>query len=71
VGNLPVGSVLLTDDADRVTVSEVSDVVRLQRVHNLTVEGIHTYHLVAGDEAVLVHNCMIVSGYPTNLPRNP
>ena len=25
-------------------------------MHNLTVEGIHTYYVLAGDEAVLVHN---------------
>lgn len=28
----------------------------VQRVHNLTVDGLHTYHVVAGDQAVLVHN---------------
>ncbi|OLF19616.1 hypothetical protein BU204_01535 [Actinophytocola xanthii] len=28
-----------------------------QRVHNLTVEGIHTYHVMADNTPVLVHNC--------------
>jgi hypothetical protein len=29
----------------------------MSRVHNLTVDGIHTYHVMAGDDPVLVHNC--------------
>ena len=28
-----------------------------QRVHNLTVSGIHTYYVAVGDAPVLVHNC--------------
>ncbi|WP_076443261.1 DNRLRE domain-containing protein [Microbispora rosea] len=28
-----------------------------QRVHNLTVEGVHTYYVLAGATPVLVHNC--------------
>jgi hypothetical protein len=56
-GELRAGSALLTDDGDRVTVTGTSEVARVQRVHNLTVEGIHTYYVLAGDEPVLVHNC--------------
>jgi hypothetical protein len=55
---LALGSVLLTDDGYRVTVTGITEVARVQRVHNLTVEGIHTYYVVAADEAVLVHNCL-------------
>ncbi|MEU4563631.1 RHS repeat-associated core domain-containing protein [Actinoplanes sp. NPDC023936] len=28
-----------------------------ERVHNLTVDGLHTYYVVAGESSVLVHNC--------------
>jgi hypothetical protein len=30
----------------------------LERMHDLTVADIHTYYVLAGDEAVLVHNCL-------------
>lgn len=38
-----------------------------QRVHNLSVDGLHTYYVVAGDTPVLVHNdeaCRIPAGQP-------
>jgi hypothetical protein len=57
-GDLRVGSVLLTEDGDRVIVTGIDEVVRGQRVHNLTVEGIHTYYVIVADETVLVHNCL-------------
>jgi hypothetical protein len=57
-GDLQVGSELLTDDGDRVTVTGTSEVARVQRVHNLTVDGSHTYYVFAGDKPILVHNCI-------------
>ena len=39
------------------TVESVGAVdVRVETVFDLTVDGFHTFHVVAGDEAVLVHN---------------
>lgn len=35
-----------------------------QRVHNLTVDDLHTYYVIAGDTSVLVHNC--VGSVPTH-----
>jgi hypothetical protein len=38
----------------QITAVEVRTVV--ERVYNLTVEELHTYHVVAGGQAILVHN---------------
>ena len=55
-GDLHAGDVLLLADGSTVTVDGVGERVAVQRVHNLTVDGIHTYHVVVDDSAVLVHN---------------
>ncbi|MGW0520430.1 polymorphic toxin-type HINT domain-containing protein [Crossiella sp. NPDC003009] len=51
------GSKLLSPDGQLVTVEKVDRRVTLQRVHNLTVDGIHTYYVRAGVVSVLAHNC--------------
>jgi len=58
-GHLEAGDHLLLADSSTVLVSAVSGRLVAGRVHNLTVEGIHTYFVEAGDDAVLVHNCTI------------
>ncbi|GII61187.1 hypothetical protein Skr01_12720 [Sphaerisporangium krabiense] len=55
-GELQPGAWLQTSAGTWVQVSTVKTSTRHQRVHNLTIEGLHTYHVVAGDQAVLVHN---------------
>jgi hypothetical protein len=55
--DLASGDLLLLADGSTVEVERVSQRSAVQRVHNLTVDGIHTYFLVAGDDEVLVHNC--------------
>lgn len=60
--DLDAGDVLLLADGDTVEVDGVTVRTEVRRVHNLTVEGIHTYYVLAGDEAVLVHNCAQPSG---------
>jgi hypothetical protein len=35
---------------------------RYQRVHNLTVAGVHTFYVFAGGPSVLVHNCNLFDG---------
>jgi len=37
------------------------------RVHNLTVEGIHTYYVLAGGSPVLVHNCSVPGSAPLSV----
>jgi RHS repeat-associated protein len=42
-----------------------------QRVHNLTVGGIHTYYVGVGPAAVLVHNCPAAGGGQPPKPAPP
>lgn len=52
------GDVLLLANGDTVTVDAVRARTEVRQVHNLTVDGIHTYYVLAGDDPVLVHNCV-------------
>jgi RHS repeat-associated protein len=54
---LATGGWLRTDDRDLVRVLSVRVWSQQQRVHNLTVDGLHTYYALADDTPVLVHNC--------------
>jgi hypothetical protein len=47
---------LQTSAGTHVQITAVKRWTARQRVHNLTVEELHTYHVVAGDQAILVHN---------------
>ncbi|MBB4703608.1 GH-E family nuclease [Sphaerisporangium siamense] len=55
-GELQPGAWLQTSAGTWVQVTAIKTSTRHQRVHNLTIEGLHTYHVVAGDQAILVHN---------------
>lgn len=57
--DLQAGDVLVGVDGDVVEVDAVHERSAVRRVHNLTVEGVHTYFVVAGDDPVLVHNCQM------------
>ncbi len=49
--------VLTSDGGDGLAVLSASTYHRSsQRVHNLTIDGTHTYHVTVGDANVLVHN---------------
>ena len=48
---------LLAPDGQLRPVAATRTSERVQTVYNLTVADIHTYYVLAGDEAVLVHNC--------------
>lgn len=56
--DLEAGDVLLAADRSTITVQSVRDRVEVGRVHNLTVDGIHTYYVLAGENEMLVHNCI-------------
>ncbi|MEU8299831.1 DNRLRE domain-containing protein [Micromonospora sp. NPDC048909] len=56
-GDLKPGMWLETATGTWVQITAVTRTDRQERVHNLTVEGIHTYYVLAGDSPVLVHNC--------------
>ncbi|WP_322763069.1 polymorphic toxin-type HINT domain-containing protein [Frankia sp. Cr2] len=54
--DLHLGEVLRTPDGGLVPVVGTRVFHRVQRVFNLTVEGLHTYYVEAGTTPVLVHN---------------
>jgi hypothetical protein len=56
-GRLAPGDTVTTPSGEHLAVVATRAYERVQRVYNLTVDGIHTYYVLAGDAAVLVHNC--------------
>ncbi len=55
--DLMVGDRLHDLDGSIVTVAGVLSRTGLQTMYDLTVDGVHTYYVEAGDDSVLVHNC--------------
>ncbi|MFF3641405.1 polymorphic toxin-type HINT domain-containing protein [Streptomyces sp. NPDC002564] len=53
---LKQGMTLLTDDGDTVIVTGNHPFTKHARTYNLTVTGLHTYYVLAGQTPVLVHN---------------
>ncbi|MBW4719978.1 RHS repeat-associated core domain-containing protein [Saccharothrix obliqua] len=57
IGELAVGQRLTSPDGTSPVVSGVQRETRFEPVYNLTVEGVHTYYVLAGTVPFLVHNC--------------
>ena len=57
-GKLKAGDELRGSDGERFTVVATRAWTEVKRVHNLTIDGIHTYYVAADDAPVLVHNCL-------------
>ncbi|WP_147459222.1 RHS repeat-associated core domain-containing protein [Saccharothrix variisporea] len=55
--DLRPGDLLRTPDGTTARVTGVVSRDAVQRVHNLTVEGLHTFYVLAGETSVLSHNC--------------
>ncbi|MEH1055731.1 LamG-like jellyroll fold domain-containing protein [Micromonospora sp. CPCC 206171] len=55
--DLKPGTALLVRGKGAVTVVAVANRFGAEEMRDLTVEGTHTYYVVADDEPVLVHNC--------------
>ncbi len=55
-GDLKPGMTLRTDEGRTVTVTAARQYRDHARTYNLTVEGLHTYYVLAGETPVLVHN---------------
>ncbi|MGX2993299.1 polymorphic toxin-type HINT domain-containing protein [Streptomyces sp. JNUCC 64] len=53
---LEPGMTLRTDEGDTVIVTGNREYTRHARTYNLTVEGLHSYYVLAGSTPVLVHN---------------
>ncbi|MFI5792646.1 polymorphic toxin-type HINT domain-containing protein [Streptomyces sp. NPDC051677] len=56
-GDLQVGQLLRTSAGTHVQITAVSHYTKRQRTHDLTIEDIHAYYVLAGATPVLVHNC--------------
>ncbi|MFF2126026.1 RHS repeat-associated core domain-containing protein [Streptomyces olivochromogenes] len=56
-GALRPGMTLRAADGGTATVEKTRYFERRQRTHDLTVTGIHTYYVAAGNTPLLVHNC--------------
>ncbi|MEV4840392.1 polymorphic toxin-type HINT domain-containing protein [Nonomuraea sp. NPDC049486] len=54
--DLEVGDTILTSQGKRLPIIALHERGARQRVHNLTVDGVHTYYVTAGYADVLVHN---------------
>ncbi|GAB3812106.1 HYD1 signature containing ADP-ribosyltransferase family protein [Micromonospora zhanjiangensis] len=57
------GQWLKTSDGRLVKVAGVHAHPQHATVYNLTIANLHTYHVLAGDEPVLVHNCRTLYHY--------
>lgn len=55
-GDLRVGDTLGTPNGASAAITEVRDQRGPRRTHDLTVDGLHTYYVLAGETPVLVHN---------------
>nr|WP_246300247.1 polymorphic toxin-type HINT domain-containing protein [Actinopolyspora biskrensis] len=54
--DLDTGDQLRTPDGELVEITDTREWAQARRVHNLSIAGVHTYHAVASDTPVLVHN---------------
>src|SRR5690606_171120 len=63
--DLDPGDQLRTPTGDKVRVADIRAYTTTTTVHNLTINGVHTYHVQAGGTAVLTHNdnCELPKGY--------
>ncbi|MFR9780772.1 polymorphic toxin-type HINT domain-containing protein, partial [Micromonospora sp. MS34] len=55
-GQLKVGAWLQTSSGTWVQIAAIRHETHVQRVHNFTVDGQHTYYVLAGETPVLAHN---------------
>ncbi|MGW1780402.1 polymorphic toxin-type HINT domain-containing protein [Streptomyces sp. NPDC002143] len=56
-GDLQLGQTLRTSAGIHVQITAVSHYTKRQRTHDLTIEDVHAYYVLAGTTPVLVHNC--------------
>ncbi|MDQ1047978.1 Hint domain-containing protein [Streptomyces sp. V4I2] len=56
-GDLKPGQYLRTSAGTHVQITAVAHYTKRQRTHDLTVDEVHTYYVLAGATPLLVHNC--------------
>jgi hypothetical protein len=57
IGKLAPGEHLRSADGTHPVVTEVAHYAQTRPVYDLTIDGVHTYYVMAGETPVLVHNC--------------
>ncbi|NUT51787.1 MAG: hypothetical protein HOV94_31520 [Saccharothrix sp.] len=62
IGDLTAGDRLTSADGTSPTVTEVDRYTHYESVYDLTIEGVHTYYVLARATPVLVHNCGVTRG---------
>ncbi|MCX4784264.1 polymorphic toxin-type HINT domain-containing protein [Streptomyces sp. NBC_01264] len=55
--DLQVGLTLHTSTGNQVQITALNQYTKRQRTHDLTINDVHTYYVLAGATPVLVHNC--------------
>jgi hypothetical protein len=56
IGTLAPGEHLRSADGAHPVVTEVAHYAQVRPVYDLTIDGVHTYYVLAGNTPVLVHN---------------
>ncbi|MFJ5123396.1 polymorphic toxin-type HINT domain-containing protein [Kitasatospora sp. NPDC088548] len=68
--DLAAGDTLRTDTGATAQIASVRHWTGLEPAHNLTVDDLHTYYVLADDTPLLTHNCIkLLRGVWDNLPR--
>ncbi|WP_146174076.1 RHS repeat-associated core domain-containing protein [Saccharothrix carnea] len=57
IGDLESGQLLTSAEGASPRVIDIDRYIKVEPVHDLTVEGVHTYYVGIGNSSVLVHNC--------------
>ena len=72
-GDLTAGQYLRTSAGTHVQITAVTRYTKRQRTHDLTINDIHTYYVLAGATPVLVHNCSedLTPKYFRNMYKRP
>jgi RHS repeat-associated protein len=65
-GLLAAGTTLSGPDGETQTVVENKNFTSQREMRDLTVDGVHTYYVIAGNTPVLVHNCDFANNQPQN-----
>jgi hypothetical protein len=80
IGELKSGQRLTSADGSQPIVTNVRRYsAHVEAVHDITIAGVHTYHVLAGSITILVHNCGTgaarfaadSNGEVTDLDQNP
>lgn len=67
-GQLAEGELMRGPQGDPLPIESIRPIPGSETVYDITVRGLHSYYVVVGDVAVLVHNCGVNKGLPRDFP---